>query len=797
LATYRKYEKSLKLLMETAAEQPDNLSVTKRALLALKQMQAKLETLERDALRQGERQRNEPIAIIGMGCRFPGADDIEAFWRLLQEGKDAIAEVPPERWAISAYYDANPDTPGKICNCYGGFVPDLQTFDAPFFRIAPREALSLDPQQRLLLEVSWEALENAGLAADRLIGTQSGVFVGICGTDYWHRLLSRNTTDIDAYLTTGNTHSMASGRLAYVFGFNGPSISIDTACSSSLVAVHLACRSLRDRECNLALAGGVNRIISPQASINFSKAKMLSPDGRCKTFDATANGFVRSEGCGIVVLKRLSDALAAGDNVLAVIRGSAVNQDGRSSGLTVPHGPSQQVVIQQALENSRLQPREIDYLETHGTGTALGDPIEINAIEAVFGQSRPANEPLIVGSVKTNIGHLEAAAGIASLIKVVLALQNESIPANLHFKTPNPHINWQAMPIAVPTGEVPWLRGEKVRMAGVSSFGFSGTNAHAILAEAEGSSKRHNATDRPLHLLTLSARNEKALQALARRYCEYLKSHLDLDLGDVCFSANTGRSLFEYRLGVIAASTTELAQKLERYLTQPTDTEVRSQRVSTSTPSKIVFFFPDEILTEEPIKSELYQTQPTFRAAVDRCTEQMAAYFQITPQFNTFAYQYALYQLWQSWGIEPNAIAGAGVGEFVAACVTGVLTLEDSLKLVAAGDDLLVVSRTISYKEPKIAIAIDDKIDNALSDRWRSISSKSTYILSLSNSQDICNLNLSCTRLDWRKILTDLLALCYLGRKIDWSAFDRDYSRQKIILPNYPFQRQRYWIETT
>jgi acyl transferase domain-containing protein len=522
---------------------------------------------------------------------------------------------------------------------------------------------------------------------------------------------------------------------------------------------------------------------------------MLSPDGRCKTFDATANGFVRSEGCGIIVLKRLSDAIAEGDRVCAVIRGSAVNQDGRSSGLTVPHGPSQQVVIQQALENSRIQPGEIDFLETHGTGTALGDPIEINAIKEVFAPTRSAKEPLIVGSLKTNIGHLEAAAGIASLIKVVLALQHESIPANLHFKTPNPHIDWQTMPIAVPTKNIPWLRGEKVRMAGISSFGFSGTNAHAILAEATISQKGHNATERPLHVLTLSARSEKALQALAGRYCEYFSS--DRDLGDVCFSANTGRSLFEYRLAIVAASTSELEQKLDGYLAQPTNPEIRSQKVSTSTPSKVVFFFPDEVIKGDLTEGELYKTQPTFRTALDRCREQISAHAQITPQLNTFAYQYALFQLWQSWGIEANAIAGAGVGEFVAACVTGVLSLEDSLKLTAAGNDLLAVSRTVSYNKPKIAIAIDDKIDNARFNYWRSISSKSTKIISLSNSQDIYKLNLSYWQSNWREILTDLLALYYLGIKIDWLGFDRDYARQKIILPNYPFQRQRYWIETT
>ena len=352
------------------------LSPLKRSLLALKQMQAKLEALERA--------KHEPIAIIGMGCRFPGADSPEAFWQLLHNEVDAIAPVPPDRWDADAYYDPNPDTPGKICTRDGGFVPHLQEFDAQFFRISPREACSLDPQQRLLLEVGWEAIENAGIAPQTLAGSLTGVFIGICGTDYWQRLLQRQATEIDAYLTTGNTHSVASGRLSYLFGFNGPSLSIDTACSSSLVAVHLACQSLRQQECHLALAGGVNRIITPEVSINFSKARMLSPDGRCKSFDSGANGFVRAEGCGVIVLKRLSDALASGDRILALIRGSAVNQDGRRSGLTAPNGSSQQAVIRQALENSRLEPAKVSFVETHGTGTSLGDPIEVRALSAVF-----------------------------------------------------------------------------------------------------------------------------------------------------------------------------------------------------------------------------------------------------------------------------------------------------------------------------------------------------------------------------------------------------------------------------
>jgi acyl transferase domain-containing protein len=536
------------------------MTAAKQALLAIRQLQAKIDRLEQA--------QQEPIAIIGMGCRFPsGVDTPEQFWHLLESGRDAITEIPGDRWDSGKYYDGDPASPGKMYIRQGGFLPHLQDFDAQFFRIAPREAISLDPQQRLLLEVSWEALELAGIAPERLNGSLTGVFIGICGNDHWYRLLKRDVAEIDAYLTTGNTHSIAAGRISYSLGLTGPSLAIDTACSSSLVAVHLAISSLRNRECDLALAGGVNRILLPEVSINFSKARMLSPDGRCKTFDASANGFVRSEGCGIIVLKRLNDAIAAQDHILAVIRGSAVNQDGRSSGLTVPNGPSQQAVIRQALKNARIAPEQVSYLETHGTGTALGDPIEVGALGAVFSQNRS----VLLGAVKANIGHTEAAAGIASLIKAVLALQHEKIPPQLHFQTPNPNIDWNNLPFTIPTQMTPWKRGNPSRFAGVSSFGFSGTNAHVILEEAPLPEKVTG--ELPLNLFTLSAKSEKALQELVQKYLLFLEIDRDLSLTDLCFTVNTGRSHgvpsaahFNHRLAIIAASLEELQEKLKLFI---------------------------------------------------------------------------------------------------------------------------------------------------------------------------------------------------------------------------------------
>lgn len=416
----------------------ENRNLIQDALLQLRDLRGKLKAVN-DA-------KTEAIAIMGMGCRFPGnVENLDDFWQLLSQGIDAITEIPNNRWDIEKFYHSKPGIPGKIYSRYGGFIGNLQDFDADFFGISPREAVSIDPQQRILLEVTWEALENAGMIPEQLTGNAVGVFIGISSNDYSSHLLNRPFTDIDAYLATGNSHSTAAGRLSYTLGFTGPCLAIDTACSSSLVAVHLACQSLRNRECDIAIVGGVNRILSPEFTINFSQARMLAADGRCKTFDAAADGFVRSEGCGIIVLQRLSDAVNSQRPIQALIRGSAINQDGRSGGLTVPNGPSQQAVIRQALKNSLVNPTDISYIEAHGTGTVLGDPIEIGALGAVFADSHTSSKPLFVGSAKTNIGHLEAAAGIAGLIKVVLAFKHQQIPPHLHFHQPNPHINWENM----------------------------------------------------------------------------------------------------------------------------------------------------------------------------------------------------------------------------------------------------------------------------------------------------------------------------------------------------------------
>ncbi|MDF5733358.1 MAG: type I polyketide synthase, partial [Rhizonema sp. PD38] len=592
------------------------VSSSNRILQALLQARTELEAVEK--------RKTEPIAIIGMGCRFPGkVKNPQAYWDLLCNGVDAITEIPSERWDINRYYHPNPDAPGKMYVRSGGFIDQVDEFDPEFFGISPREAEAMDPQQRLLLEVAWEALENAGLAPESLKGSSTGVFVGIGSDDYSR--LSVNSGDlnrIDAYSSLGNARSIAVGRLAYVLGLQGPTMQLDTSCSSSLLGIHLACRSLRAGESNLALAGGVNLMLSPVMSVSFCKLKALAPDGRCKTFDATADGYSRGEGCGIVVLKRLSEAIADGDHILALIRGSAVNHDGKSNGLTAPNGLAQERLIRQALSDARVEPTQIQYVEAHGTGTSLGDPIEVLALGKVLGQGRSASETLAVGSVKTNFGHLEAAAGVASLMKVVLSLYNKQIPPHLHFKNPNPHIPWEKLPIVVPTTLTPWLAKQGQRFAGVSSFGMSGTNVHIILEappfqKDTGSPRLPVDSELPLNLFTLSAKSKPALVELAQRYQEFLDTQPLISISDFCYTANVGRSHFEHRLAIVTESIPQLQQKLVAFNTGNETTRLLISPDSSTRTSKIAFLFAGQGSQQAGMGKELYSNEPTFKAAID------------------------------------------------------------------------------------------------------------------------------------------------------------------------------------
>jgi acyl transferase domain-containing protein/SAM-dependent methyltransferase len=674
------------------------LSPIKRALLEIRTL--------RSQLGRAEAVWHEPIAIIGMGMRLPGGvSDAATLEQLLWSGTDAVTEIPPERWSLDELYDADPDAPGKMITRHGAFVTGVDRFDAEFFGISPREAASMDPQQRLLLQVAWEALEDGGHAGADLAGSRTGVFVGIANNDYG-RALYAHPRSIDPYFGTGNAFSVAAGRLSYFLGVNGPSIAVDTACSSSLVALHLACQSLRLRECDLALAGGVNLILTPEMNINFSKARMMAPDGRCKTFDAAADGYVRGEGCGILLLRRLSEAMADGDRVLAVVRGSAVNQDGRSGGLTAPNGPSQEAVIRAALGSAEVAPELVSYLEAHGTGTPLGDPIEVGAIGAALCAGRGKEQPLLIGSLKTNLGHLEAAAGIAGVMKVVVSLRRREIPPHLHFKRGNPHIDWSSLPIDVPTAVRPWMPRQGRRIAGVSSFGFSGTNAHVILEEAPEAATAASAgsdsargPERPLHLLALSARDPRALAELATRLQSSL---IEGPAADVCYSASVGRAHFACRLAVTGATAEELRSGLSAYVAGESRDALDCGEAHGGKRPCIAFLFTGQGAQYPGMGRRLYQTSPVFRDALDEFARVLEPHLErglleliFAPEQEAlihstrhaqpalFALEMALVRLWRSWGIEPAAVMGHSLGEYAAACTAGVLSVEDGLRLVA------------------------------------------------------------------------------------------------------------------
>ncbi|MCY1031324.1 amino acid adenylation domain-containing protein [Corallococcus sp. BB11-1] len=651
------------------------------------------------------------IAIVSLGCRFPGAPSPEAFWALLQRGGDAITEVPADRWDAQRYYHPDPTHAGTMNTRWGGFLEQVDGFDPLFFGISPHEAARMDPQQRLLLEVAWEALERGGQAPQALRGSRTGVFVGISSSDYAQRQFG-DRTRLDAYAGTGNAHSIAANRLSYLLGLRGPSMAVDTACSSSLVGLHLACQSLRGGECDLALAGGVNLILNPDLNIAFSRAGMMAKDGRCKSFDAAADGYVRSEGCGVVVLKRLADAQAAGDAILAVIHGSAVNHDGPSNGLTAPNGFAQQEVIQQALQQARLSPGDVSYVEAHGTGTALGDPIELEALKAALRPGgRSQQRRCLVGSVKANIGHLEAAAGIAGLVKIVLALQHSEVPPQVHFRALNPHVSLDPSALHIPTRREPWTSEGGARFAGISSFGFGGANAHVIVGEAPRQTPViQTAPERPYHLLTLSARTAPALREMVQRYQARITAPDAPALADVCFTANTGRDAWAHRFSTTAGSHPELATQLDAFLHERPLPGLHHGEVQRSAQPRVVFLFPGQGAQHAGMGRQLYESEPVFREALERCDALLrphldASLFSVLypapgedserihqtrySQPALFALGYALSRLWGSWGVTPDAVLGHSVGEYVAAHLAGVLGLEDALRLLATRSRLI------------------------------------------------------------------------------------------------------------
>ncbi|WP_018602684.1 type I polyketide synthase [Mycobacterium sp. 155] len=648
---------------------------------------------------------DEPIAIVAVSCRFPGAPDPEAFWDLLSGGVDAIREIPEDRFDIDEFYDPDPETAGKTYTRFGGFLDGIDGFDPEFFGISPREALWIEPQQRLMLETVWEGLERAGYSPAALRGSRTGIFAGVAANEYAHLLSSESIDKIEPYFITGNALNAISGRVAFALGFEGPAMAVDTACSSALVAVHQACQALHSGDCDLALAGGVNVLLSPVTVVAASRARMLSPVGRCKTFDASADGYVRSEGCGILVLKRLSDAQRDGDRICAVIPSSAVNQDGASSGLTVPNGGAQQRLIGTALARAGWAGGDVDYLEAHGTGTPLGDPIEVQAAAAAYGASRDADRPLLMGSVKTNIGHTESASGAAGLIKVVLSLQNDVLPQSLHFENPSPHIPWNSLSVRVVDKAIPWQANGRPRRAGVSSFGFTGTNAHVLIEEAPTPAELAPETpaESPgVNVLALSARSPEALVALAQRYGAWLDAHPDADLADVCVTAGAGRSHFEHRAALVVDSVADTRMGLTDLAENRTRPGVlRGEHTNRPTTA---WLFTGQGSQYPGMARELFDAEPVFAETVKRCAE---AVDDVLPRpllevmFATdgdagerlrhtsfaqpalFAVEMGLARLWQSWGVEPDVVLGHSVGQYAAACVAGVFSLEDGARLIA------------------------------------------------------------------------------------------------------------------
>ena len=644
----------------------------------------------------------EPVAVVGIGCRFPGGvTGPDGYWQLLVEGRDAITEVPADRWDVDAFYDPDPFAPGSTTSRWGGFLPDVAGFDAEFFGIAPREAQAMDPQQRVLLEVAWEALQHAGMPPDSLGESRTAVMMGVYYNEY-QSICAADTDRISAYSATGNAHSVTVGRISYLLGLHGPSVAVDTACSSSLVAVHLAVQSLRLRESDLALAGGVNLILRPETQIALSSWGMFSPHGRCRPFDAGADGFVRGEGCGVVVLKRLSDAVRDGDPVVAVVRGSAVNQDGRSNGITAPNALSQRDVIGAALRAGDIAADTVNYVEAHGTGTALGDPIEFDALAATYGRGQGS---CALGSVKSNVGHLEAAAGIAGFIKATLAVQRGHIPPNLHFSQWNPAIEASSTRLFVPTDNAPWPACPGPRRAGVSSFGFGGTNAHVVVEQGPDPVVVGVSSGSVVSTVVVSGKSVGRVRSWAGVLAEWMVgAGARVSLADVAHGVNHHRAAHGCFASVCARDRVAAVAGLRAVASGSAAPGVVDCHVGRCGPGT-VFVYSGQGSQWVGMGRQLLADEPAFAAAVADLEPDFVAQTGFSLQ-DTLAgglevvgieriqpvlvgVQLGLTQLWRSYGVQPDAVIGHSMGEVSAAVAAGVLSAAEGLRVIATRSRLL------------------------------------------------------------------------------------------------------------
>lgn len=768
------------------------------------------------------------IAIVGMACRLPGGiNNPKEFWELLIENKIAIEKTPASRWSIKEYYSGK-NEPGKISSPDGGFIDNIKNFDPLFFRISPKEAIEMDPQQRILMEVAWEAIENSGTSPKFIKNTDVGVFIGIRSSEYHNLCCREDKNNTNIYTATGSQLSAASGRLSYFFGFNGPSLSIDTACSSSMTALHYACESIKNNDSESAIVGGVNVMLSPESSVATSQGYMLSPSGLCKTFSETADGYVRSEGCVVLFLKSLEKAQNEGDQILAVVKSTGVNQDGASGGLTVPYGLAQMKLLKRTLNKAQLLPKEIDYVEAHGTGTALGDPIEVLALNKIIGLSHSKDIPLRIGSVKSNIGHTESTAGLAGVMKTILALNNELIPASLNSDPPNTSVNWNAMSLKVVNENEPWLKSKKIRYAGISSFGFTGTNAHVIIKEAPNKNQLAFRDTNIFCLFVCSAKTEEALKDMLDNYISFLEKPNLITLNDICYTSLIGRNHFKYKVAVVTNSKSNLLNTLNNILSN----KGFYKKTKTHENQKdLALDLSGFNLVDDKMRSLLTKEHPFFKQTLKIGNLQIAKYLEsnnslrnpklenlntINANARDLNILYSTIKTWLFWGVSLDVIVVDlnFSNILLAACISDVFTFSTMIELLYVKfffniglineQELLINLKKIEFNSPSIDLvnvnngALINNLDLMSVEFWKNLVVGGLNFINRENKKINSFIFLNLEHVDksnpHMNILQELRFLFLKGYDINWLGFFQGQKNQKVILPNYPFQRKEYWI---